>query len=404
MNFGVERGQRLARIAERGESLVELTAAQAAELQALRFCSVTPTPEHGTWRIADVTRVGVASISGLQLMVTPKAPLRSIVFMASFGGAQLALDYDAFDFDADMSMPVALAAALHGTVARATARGLLKGYRLREDAINVVRGRWDVTRQLGRRPGVPLPLEVTYDDFTEDVIENRILRSALRRVLRFEGLSRVLRNQISSQLVTFADVEVLPVGLETPSVIITRQNAHYSTALLIARWILEAVSWAHSRGAERGSTFLVSVADVFEKFVGEALRSELQRHRLDVVLQHRDWRLDVDGAVRLRPDIVVVRDGYPVTVADTKYKVWGPSTGSPPNADVYQALAYALTAGVDEAHLIYVSGDIEPRIYDIASARKRVIAHALDISGSPTELIAGVDRLAAATLGLSTPA
>ncbi|MGW9183820.1 McrC family protein [Agromyces sp. NPDC055661] len=382
---------------------MELTSAQAVELQALRFCTVTPTHEHGMWRIADVTRVGVASISDLQVIVTPKAALRSIVFMASYGGAQLALEHDPFDFDIDQSVPVALAGALQVSVARATRHGLLKGYRSRDDATSVVRGRWDVTRQLARRPGVPLPLEVTYDDFTEDILENRILRSALRRVLRFDGIGRALRSQINAQLALFSEVEVLPVGLETPNVLFTRRNAHYSTALLISRWILEAVSWAHARGAARGSTFLVNMADIFEKFVGEALRSALKPQFLDVEVQFRDWRLDVGGAVRLRPDIVVLRDGNTVTVADTKYKVWGASTKSPPNADVYQALAYALTAGVEEAHLIYVSGDIEPRIFDIASARKRVIAHALDIGGSPAALMAGVDRLAAATLRSPVP-
>ncbi len=47
----------------------------------------------------------------------------------------------------------------------------------------------------------------------------------------------------------------------------------------------------------------------------------------------------------MRPDIVISRHGRVVAVADTKYKVWGESDGSPPNADVYQALAYAVTCG-----------------------------------------------------------
>lgn len=390
---------RAVEVRELGESFVELTQAQASELQALRFCSVTPTRDTGIWRVTDVTRVGVAALPGLRIVVAPKAPLRSIVFMASYGGAQLRLDHDQFDFDADPTMPVALAAALCSAVARATTNGLLKGYRSREDAVNVVRGRWDVTRQLGRRPGIALPLEVTYDDFTEDIIENRILRSALRRASRFEGLGESLRNRINAQLATFAEVDALPVGAELPSVVITRRNAHYANAMQIARWILEAVSWAHKRGAERGSTFLVNMADIFERFVGEALKAALQPRNLDVVLQHRAWRLDVDGAVRLRPDIVVLRGGVPVMVADTKYKAWGQFAGSPPNADVYQGLAYAITGGVKDAHLIYVSGEIEPRTYDIASAQKRVIAHALDISGTPDELVAAVDRLASRALG-----
>ena len=379
--------QRVERIRERGESYLELSPLQASELQALRFCSVTPTSRFGLWRITDVTKIGVASVQGVQIVVTPKAPLRSIVFMASRGGAQLHLPDEEFDFDSDVSVPVALASALQLAIDGATARGLLKGYRSRDDSTNVVRGRWDVARQIGRRPGIPLPLEVTYDDFTEDITENRILRSALRQILRFENLGTLLRRRIAAQLAMFADVADISVGLPLPVVIETRRNAHYSTALRVARWILEAVSWAHEQGARPGSTFLMGMADVFERFVGEALRSTLREHHLDVILQHREWRLDVGGALRLRPDIVITREGRPITVADTKYKVWGRSSGSPPNADVYQALAYALTAEVDEAHLIYVSGDVEPREYEIASAGKRIIAHALDLDGSPQDLL-----------------
>ncbi|WP_255441643.1 McrC family protein [Actinoplanes sp. ATCC 53533] len=34
--------------------------------------------------------------------------------------------------------------------------------------------------QWARRPAQPLPIEVTYDDYTVDTVENRLLRTALR--------------------------------------------------------------------------------------------------------------------------------------------------------------------------------------------------------------------------------
>lgn len=384
----------MVRISERGTSFVELTAAQASALQRLRFCHVTPTDDSNRWGIADVNRVGVAAVLGVRVQIVPKAPLRSIVFMASNGGAQLTLDDGQFDYDADASMPLALAAALHRSVESASRRGLLKGYRSTEDTSYVVRGRWDVARQLQRRPGSPLPLEIRYDDFTEDILENQILRTALRSVLRFEAISGALRQRLLAQLETFSEVGLLPSGAKVPHVLMTSRNAHYAPALAVSRWILEATSWAHEAGAERGSTFLVNMAEVYERFVGEALRSALQPMNIDVRLQDPGWSLDVGGAVRMRPDLVLKKGGQTLTVADTKYKVWGAASGSPPNADIYQALAYAIGAGVDEAHLIYVSGDVAPRTYDILDAGKRVVAHAIDIGGSPDELMARTSELA----------
>jgi 5-methylcytosine-specific restriction enzyme subunit McrC len=41
-----------------------------------------------------------------------------------------------------------------------------------------LRGRIDMGRQLSRRCGLLLPVEVTYDDYTIDVLENQLLLGA----------------------------------------------------------------------------------------------------------------------------------------------------------------------------------------------------------------------------------
>lgn len=384
---------RIEEITEKGESLVGLTASQAARLQELRFCRVSPTTDLGIWRVTDVTRVGVVAIDDVRLIVRPKTPLRSLIFMASYSGLQAEVDDASFAFEADQDLPAALASALIRAVGEATGRGLLKGYVSVEETGTVIRGRWDIARQLKVRPGIPVPVELTYDDYTEDVPENRILKAALRALVRQEQLPRRVVDKLGPLLGLFSEVSDLratgPVVLPAES----RLNAHYQPALRLARSILEATSWAHAEGASPGSAFLLNVAKVCEDFVGRVLQATLHPEGFDVDLQVSDWRLDVEGKIRMRPDIVISRLGRVVAVADTKYKVWGESHGSPPNADVYQALAYAVTAGVREVHLLYVSGDMEPRRYEIATTGTTVMAHAVDVSGEPEELLAGVREL-----------
>lgn len=386
---------RIEEIAEKGESFVALTSSQAARLQELRFCRVSPTADSGIWRVTDVTRVGVVAIDDVRLIVRPKTPLRSLIFMASYSGLQAEVDDASFAFEADQDLPAALASALIQAVGEATGRGLLKGYVSVEETGTVIRGRWDIARQLKVRPGIPVPVELTYDDYTEDVPENRILKSALRALLRLEQLPRRVVDKLGPLLGLFSEVSdvratgpiVLPAG--------SRLNAHYQPALRLARWVLEATSWAHTEGASSGSAFLVNVAKVYEDFVGRVLQATLHPEGFDVDLQVSDWRLDAEGKIRMRPDIVISRQGRVVAVADTKYKVWGESDGSPPNADMYQALAYAVTAGVREVHLLYVSGDVEPRRYEIAATGTTVVAHAVDVGGEPDELVTRVKRLSA---------
>lgn len=384
---------RIQEVAEKGESLVSLSPSQAARMQELRFCRVLPTSDAGSWRITDVNRVGVVAIDDVRIIVKPKTALRSLIFMASYSGVQASVQDASFAFEADEDLPSALASAFLHAVDDATNRGLLKGYIPVEETGMVVRGRWDVARQLKSRPGIPVPVELTYDDYTEDVAENRILKAALRALIRVEQLPRRVIDRAGIVTTLFSDVSDLRPGTSIAVPHESRLNAHYQPALRIARWILEATSWAHSRGTSAGATFLLNVAKVYEDFVGRVLQTVLHPAGFDVDLQVSDWRLDTGGEVRMRPDIVISRGGRVITVADTKYKVWGQSDGSPPNADVYQALAYAVTAGVPEVHLLYVSGDVSPRRYVVAPTNTTVIAHALEVSGAPDRLIADVSRL-----------
>lgn len=386
-------GIRVEEIAEKGESFVALSTSQAVRLQELKFCRVSPTGDAGMWRVTDVTRVGVVGIDGLRLIVRPKTPLRSLIFMASYSGVQADVRQATFAFEADQDLPSALASAFIRAVDTATGRGLLKGYVSVQETGTVIRGRWDVARQLKTRPGIPVPVELTYDDYTEDVAENRIVKAALRAVVRLEQLPRRVVDEVGPLLGLFSEVSDLRARGRVTLPTETRLNAHYQPALRLAQWILEATSWAHAEGASSGSAFLLNVAKVYEDFVGSVLRTTLKPDGLEVDLQVSDWRLDAGGEVRMRPDIVISRGGRVMAVADTKYKVWGESNNSPPNADVYQGLAYAITAHVPEVHLLYVSGDVEPRRYEIPATGTVVVAHAVDVSGGPEELVERVAEL-----------
>lgn len=391
-------GERIEEIVENGVSFVSLSTAQAAKLQQLAFCHVSPTADGGLWRISNVSRVGVVAIDDLRIVVRPKTPLRSLIFMASYAGTQATISPAAFDQDVDRSLPAALASALVLSIANATSGGLHKGYVPAEEAGTVIRGRWDIARQIKTRPGLLLPAEISFDDFTEDTLENRILKAALRALLRLGQLSGRVVSRIAATFAMFTDVSDLRVRGEVPMPAITRMNAHYRGALDLARWILEATSWARTAGDSTGSVFLLDIAKVYEQFVGRVLRGVLGEAGCDVDLQASGWRLDEAGQIRMRPDIVVSRQGLVITVADTKYKNWGNDKSSPPNSDVYQALAYAITAGVQEVHLLYVSGDVTPRRYEIGSTGTTIIAHAVDLSGDPDALLANVRGLGAALL------
>lgn len=379
-------------ITEKGESVVELTLAQAMELQEMRFCRVSPTTQPGLWRVSDVTRVGTAVVGETVLHVVPKTPMQNLVYMASAGHRHVTVGQHLVDHDEERTFPAALGRAFLTEVQRATRRGLVKGYEETHESASVMRGRWDVSRQLAVRPGLPLPLEIDYDHFSEDVPANRILHTAIR-ALRMVELPRGVESVRTQLEMDFFETGLVPRGMPLPIVEITRLNEHLDTALMLARLILDAVSWTHREGARRGGTFLLNMATVFESFVAERLRALLEPEGLRVTPQDRRWWLDVERVVALRPDMVVEAD-MPISVADTKYKVFTDGSGGPPSGDVYQMVAYALALDVRRAHLIYVSGDVVSQVIHIPSAGVDVHVHAVSLAGSIDDLEAEMTRLA----------
>jgi 5-methylcytosine-specific restriction enzyme subunit McrC len=311
--------------------------------------------------------------------------------MASLGQRHITLGAHPIDHDSERALPAALARAFLLELQRVSRRGLVKGYQETHESASVVRGRWDVSRQLSVRPGMPLPLEIEYDDFTEDVPINRILHTAVRalRVIDLPRSVEAIRTQLE---VDFLEVGTVPRGMLLPQVPLTRLTEHMGTALMLARLILDAVSWTHRQGARRGGTFLVNMATVFEAFVAERLRALLAPRGFGVTAQDRRWWLDTDRSVALRPDIVVA-DAAPVSVADTKYKTLTDGTGAPPNGDVYQMVAYALALNVPTAHLIYVSGDVISRTITVPAASVDIHVHAVKLSGDVDALEAEMTRL-----------
>jgi 5-methylcytosine-specific restriction enzyme subunit McrC len=106
----------------------------------------------------------------------------------------------------------ALAAALWRQTDRALRAGLLQGYRVLDDTSPVLRGRLRETAQLSRHAGRALPLVIRHDDYTADIPENRILASAIDRMLRVPGVDGEAHRMLRHLSTRFVGVTRLPAG------------------------------------------------------------------------------------------------------------------------------------------------------------------------------------------------
>ena len=201
----------------------------------------------------------------------------------------------------------------HASVRQATHRGLLQGYRTRDEALNVVRGRIRIDDQLRRRFGLAFPIEVRYDEFTPDIEHNRLLKAAVRRLARLplrSPKSRQLLSAMRAVFVNVSDVEYRPHAL--PDLPVNPLNAHYQPALALARLILSSGAVELAAGQVRASALLIDMNRVFEDFVVVALREELRLTEYAFPQQAR--RTPISGSTPRRPDAAETR---PVMVGRT---------------------------------------------------------------------------------------
>ncbi|MBT1002220.1 McrC family protein [Paenarthrobacter sp. DKR-5] len=330
---------------------LDLSPAVIQQLARSSAFRIGPDPAHpNRWTLSAKQHVGITCIDDLEVRVRPKVRPDRLIELLVTSLDRIAWDHRDVAWAASDELIATIAGAFLATAERALNGGILQGYLTEEADLYAVRGRINLSRQIARNPGLPLPIAVTYDEYTTDILENQLLAGAGRLLLRLPGLTSSLQLQLRRLEYRLLEVTPIRPSPTPPSVQWTRLNLRYRPAVTLARIILK---WGALDFEDEGSTnaaaFIVDMNQVFEDVVGHGIRGALGS-TLTVDLQVGDY-LDAHRQVPIRPDIVI-RDGSRViAVADVKYKQVAQKGVS--SDDVFQAVAYATRHGLPECTLVY---------------------------------------------------
>jgi 5-methylcytosine-specific restriction enzyme subunit McrC len=376
---------------------VSLAVTQREQLRALTN-SVSISPSAGELDRYDLTpgsSVGAIHLDGLDIVIEPKVPLDRLLFMLSYSLGHLKDLEAAIDQSQADDLPEAIVFAFVRQTRRALARGVQQGYRTVDDSALTLRGRLRVGDQIRRRYGPMPPAEITYDDYTVDIELNRLLRAATNRLARVRFRSDKSRAGLRGIEARLEGVSLVPYDpRRLPLIPFNRLNSRYRDAVTLAKFILRSTSFDLGHGDVPATAFLVDMNKAFEDFVVEALRDALGREHGVLVqgAKGRQLHLDEGREVTLLPDLSLWRDGRCVFVGDVKYKRVLPAEY--PNADIYQATAYAVATELDSVLLIYAASEGEPTSHRIVHIGKQIDVAVLDLSARPAELLGQIDSLA----------
>lgn len=378
----------------RTEEPVTLSVRERDRLQHL-LASIEPAPgTNDAYYLRPGSRIGALEIGDLSVAIEPKLPIGRVLYLASYA-VGVGFREERFDYVRQPTLVEALVPALTRAARRAFARGLLHGYRTEEEALHTVRGRIRVADQIRRRFGVPVPVEVRYDDFTDDVLPNRLVKAAADRLGKLRIRSAQSRLDLAWVAATLDNVSPVEYPSNAvPEVKFDRLNEHYREVVTLARLILRHTSIETGRGKVRANGFLMDMNVVFQEFVTRALREELKLTESAFPSDKRlpPLHLDDNRQVRLKPDLSWW-DGLTCTfVGDAKYK--RVTHAQLPNADLYQLLAYTTALDLPGGLLIYAQGEADDVVHRVRHTGKQLEIATLDLSGRIDSLQAEIGKLA----------
>ena len=360
------------------------------EAKTLGLSIVPVIGAEGVYSLRPGSTVGAVEIGELSVLIEPKIGIPQLLSLACYAISKFKPRPEAFDFHREDALPDVLALALSAAARRAFSRGLLHGYRTEEEALHTVRGRIRFDEQIRRRFGLLLPVEVRYDEFTDDILANRLVRAAAARLggMRLRPRARTGLGRVMAMLDNVSPEEFPPNAV--PEVRFDRLNEHYREVVALSRLVLRHGSFESRRGQVRASGFLMDMNVVFQEFLTVALRETL-RVSDRVFLEKTIGSLDETDRVHLRPDLTWWLGGECVFVGDAKYK--RVTVESVPNADLYQLLAYVTALDLPGGLLVYAEGQADTA-YRVRHSGKRLEVAALDLSGTLDEVLDHVGRLA----------
>ncbi|MGG6098660.1 McrC family protein [Pantoea allii] len=254
------------------------------------------------------------------------------------------------------------------SVSQLLKQGLRSDYVSEQGNLPFMKGKLMLSAQLRHNAVNRHKFCVDYDEYMPDCAANRLLHSALDKLLSLKLSSE---NQRLLYELCFA-FDGIPLSRDIESDInslrLERGMAHYNEPMAWAQLILKGMSPSALQGNTKAISLLFPMEAVFESFVAQTLPYELPPH-LKVQPQVSTYSLVKHGlhdCFKLRPDLLI-QSRQPVQtkmVMDTKWKLVNSSQQTKSlyglaQADFYQMFAYGqkYLDGTGEMYLIYPAHD-----------------------------------------------
>jgi 5-methylcytosine-specific restriction enzyme subunit McrC len=300
----------------------------------------------GQWFVLVREAIGVISVGNHEIVVAPKIPDDHFLYLAHMGGLIPRIDASATTVEHGNNLWEVIAHWCLVATERVLRGELAKGYKESVEELELSRGRilpLDTARIFYEgRPN----LACEFEEFSEDIALNRVLKGALDLMASSTLLEREVRHRARSALMRMDDVGRLRHS--DLRVVPDRLTHRYRDAIGFAKVLLRGGGTKIAHGTAQGWCFLIRTPELVEAGVREVLR-RLLAAKYDV---RKKGKVLLPSRLTLNPDLVF---GNNLAVGDVKYKLLGSEWS---RADLYQSVAFAAGYEVRSAALVGFGGAV----------------------------------------------
>ena len=248
-------------------------------------------------------------------------PIQNIYYMLSYTFRNLneqgykELATEKFENTADL-----MAAILQLSIAKQLKKGLGKGYVDYSEPISLVRGKIDIAESIKTQSLRRNQLFCTYDNFTENNVKNRIIKSTVMLLLK-GNIKPKRKKELRKLMIYFGNVSTINLYSVNWNMQYNRNNQSYRMMISVCYLIVKGLLQTNTDGKTKLMDFLddEKMYHLYEKFVLEYYK----RHYPEIITTATqiDWSLDDDMnemLPKMQSDIHLQRDNT-VLIIDTKY-------------------------------------------------------------------------------------
>ncbi|WP_102029158.1 5-methylcytosine restriction system specificity protein McrC [Salirhabdus sp. Marseille-P4669] len=251
-----------------------------------------------------------------------KIPIRNIYYMLSYAYQTLNIsEYKQIGTERFENVKELYAKILSIGIPVLIRGGLSKDYISVEETSNVMKGKININSTIKQNSLVHKKMAVIYDEFSENIMLNQIIKATLVYLSRSNNLSKKMRRLFYSLLPYFSEVSDVELDLKLwKNVKYNRQNVRYQFIIDVCRYLYEQLLFDESSTSQMMKEVQEEqrLSSLYEKFIYAFFKRET---KYIVAHPQIQWGVDdgfTDALPIMQTDLVLQKDKKTLIV-DAKF-------------------------------------------------------------------------------------